>query len=63
MPWQNSFDRADEERRQRAKCPKCGHEKRKKCDGQGWIAGNDYADGSSMTDRPCPNDNPHYETH
>lgn len=44
-------------------CPKCGDTKRKDCDGGGWIEGKDYPDGSFMTDRPCPKDNPHYETH
>lgn len=44
-------------------CKKCGRRTRTGCDGEGWIEGKDYPDGSSMTARPCPNDNPHYETH
>lgn len=42
-----------------AKCEKCGHYKRKDCDGKGWLeALGPYRDGSYITSRPCPYDNP-----
>lgn len=45
-------------------CAKCGRIKLDKCDGDGWMEHlGPYRDGSYMTSRPCPNDNPYYETH
>lgn len=43
-------------------CPKCGHGKRKDCDGAGWLeALGPYRDGSYITSRPCPYDNHFFE--
>lgn len=40
-------------------CSMCGRNKRKDCDGKGWLeALGPYRDGSYITSRPCPNENP-----
>lgn len=45
-------------------CKYCGRRKRKDCYGNGWLEPlGPYRDGSYMTSRPCPNDDPFYETH
>lgn len=45
-------------------CRTCRRRKRRDCDGQGWLdAIGPCDDGSYISSRPCPNDNPHYETH
>jgi hypothetical protein len=42
-----------------ATCQRCGRDKRKNCDGRGWLeAIGPCSDGSYITSRPCPNDNP-----
>lgn len=44
---------------ERPKCQQCGHPKRKDCDGKGWLeALGPYRDGSYITSRPCPYENP-----
>lgn len=41
----------------RQRCAKCGLDKRRTCDGQGWLdAIGPKSDGSYITTRPCPND-------
>ena len=45
-------------------CPTCRRPKRKTCDGAGWLEPlGPYRYGSYMTSRPCPNEEPFYETH
>jgi hypothetical protein len=38
------------------KCETCGQNKRRDCDGKGWLdALGPYCDGSYITSRPCSN--------
>jgi hypothetical protein len=40
-------------------CKTCGRRKRRDCDGQGWLeALGPYRDGSYISSRPCPSENP-----
>lgn len=40
-------------------CKTCERSKRRDCDGEGWLeALGPYRDGSYITSRPCPNENP-----
>ena len=49
----------DEQAERPKKCSKCGDERREDCDGAGWLdAIGPCADGSYITARPCPLDNP-----
>jgi hypothetical protein len=49
----------DDEKDEGPVCPTCGHPKREDCDGKGWLAPlGPYRDGSYITSRPCPYENP-----
>lgn len=54
----NKLMAAMDEAKKQPLCPTCGKPLRRTCDGKGWLDAIEGADGSYITSRPCPNENP-----